>query len=44
MEKKVEIDEFIFTKKLGQGAFGDVYLGLQRDSDLTVAIKSVNKD
>ena len=41
---KKQITDYTFTKKLGNGAFGDVYLAFENDSDATVAIKCVNKD
>jgi len=41
--KKRTIDEFEFLKEIGQGAFGTVYLGRDKMTDKTVAIKSVNQ-
>mmetsp|Transcript_29158 Transcript_29158/g.21701 ORF Transcript_29158/g.21701 Transcript_29158/m.21701 type:complete len:80 (-) Transcript_29158:1226-1465(-) len=32
------------TKKLGNGAFGEVYEGIDNETGQTVAIKSVNKN
>ncbi len=41
---KRQITDYTFAKKLGNGAFGDVYEGFENDTGTKVAIKCVNKD
>jgi serine/threonine protein kinase len=36
---KWEMDDFVVTKNLGQGKFGNVYLARERCSNVTVALK-----
>ncbi len=40
--KKRTIEEFSLMKEIGQGAFGTVYLALDKMTDKQVAIKSVS--
>ena len=43
MEDKKIADDYICIKKIGRGAFADVFYGKQISTDLPVAIKMVNK-
>lgn len=41
--KKKGIDDYDFIKQIGEGAFGNVYLAKEKDSQRLLAIKALDK-